>query len=208
MYHFFSIFLLVIAASIDNFGVGMVYGVRKIKVPFGSLLIIALFSAIVVVVSMLFGRTILQFISPDITDIISGCMLIVIGIINFYFLYKTNPRSVNNDDKKKKKKSDSTFLSVLKEPTKGDVDNTGVITLKEAVMLGIALAIDAFGVGLSAALLGYSMILTTLLISGLGAVFVALGIFLGMFLADKTWVKGLAYIPALLLILLGIHVLL
>ena len=46
-------------------------------------------------------------------------------------------------------------IQILRSPSKADMDNSGSISTQEAMWLGIALSLDAFGAGLGAALLGF-----------------------------------------------------
>ena len=51
-----SSILFGLAVSADGFAAGMAYGVKKIKIPIFSLLVIALASALAVSISMFCGR--------------------------------------------------------------------------------------------------------------------------------------------------------
>ena len=53
--HAASLILLAFAVSLDGFGVGVTYGLRRIRIPVLSVVIIALCSGIVVWVSMQIG---------------------------------------------------------------------------------------------------------------------------------------------------------
>ena len=44
-------------------------------------------------------------------------------------------------------------IHILKKPTRADFDRSGIITGLEALFLGVALSLDAFGAGIGAAML-------------------------------------------------------
>lgn len=56
-------------------------------------------------------------------------------------------------------------IRILRTPSSADIDKSGSISGFEAMWLGIALSLDAFGAGLGAALLGFSPVWTALVIA-------------------------------------------
>src|SRR5690625_4495964 len=62
--------------------------------------------------------------------------------------------------------------SVLSSPQNADKDRSGTISLGEAFVLGSDLALDAFGEGLGASMLGYSLLSTSISIAVISGVFV------------------------------------
>ena len=118
--------------------------------------------------------------------------------------YKNKNELKIQSKKKDKNKKFELFFSVLNKPDQADLDNSGVISGKEALLLGFALALDAFGSGLGAAMLGYSPLITATLISFMSGLFVFLGIKSGFMLSHKKWMQHLAFLPPLLLISIGL----
>lgn len=74
----------------------------------------------------------------------------------------------------------------------------------EAMILGIALSLDAFGAGLGAALLGFSPWSTSLMIAVFSGTFLLMGMKTGLRLSGSYWMKHAAALPAILLIVMGI----
>ncbi|MFD2671693.1 MntP/YtaF family protein [Marinicrinis sediminis] len=74
-----SIGILALAVSLDGFSAGMMYGLRKIRIPVLSVIIICLFSGLVIYLSMLAGTWLLQWISPAAAKAFGGVILIGIG---------------------------------------------------------------------------------------------------------------------------------
>lgn len=216
---FLGLILLAIAVSLDSFGVGVTYGMRKIRVPFISLFIIMLCSGLVVFVSMTIGNLVSSFISSGTTKVIGSIILISIGLISLYNVVRTKNNDQSDESKVKSyepKEKEWKFelqklgliITVLKKPQEADLDNSGIISGIEALLLGFALALDAFGAGIGAAMVGYSPITTAMVIALTSGLFVFLGIKSGFILSKIKCMQKMVYIPPFLLISLGLFKLL
>ncbi|MGY0692090.1 sporulation membrane protein YtaF [Virgibacillus sp. FSP13] len=203
MLFYTGLFFLVIAVSLDGFGVGVAYGMRRIRVPLIALCIIMLCSGIIVLLSMTVGSVLSSIISAFTAKIIGGVILIAIGLFTLWKMVTAKKNDTTYASSKSKSQLDQ-FKSVLKEPRYADLDQSGVISVREAVLLGFALALDAFAAGLGAAMLGYSPLLTASLIAFMSGLFVFCGINIGLFLSNSKWMKKLTLLPPFLLIALGI----
>lgn len=95
-------------------------------------------------------------------------------------------------------------IQILRTPSSADMDASGSISSMEAMLLGIALSLDAFGAGLGAALLGFSPVSTSLMIALFSGTFLLLGMRTGLKLSGRYWMKHAAVLPALMLIAMGI----
>jgi len=117
--------------------------------------------------------------------------------------------------KRKKRKTDQTLfhleikslgivIQVLEKPAVADFDKSGAITGIEALILGIALSLDAIGAGVSAALLGYSPLFMSITVAAMSSLFVFSGIKTGSFFSKLHWFKKFSFVPGCLLMLVGI----
>lgn len=79
-----SMAALAIAVSIDSFGVGIAYGLRKITIPIHSMIIISLCSGAVIWLSMQAGGWLSQYLSITIAGRIGASILIAIGVWALY----------------------------------------------------------------------------------------------------------------------------
>src|SRR5699024_580789 len=93
MIYYFKLLSIVIAVSLDSFGVGMTYGMRKIKVHFFPLLIIMCCSGMMVFVAMTIGNIISAYISSNITSSIGGSILIFLGLFMLVSIFSDNKKS-------------------------------------------------------------------------------------------------------------------
>lgn len=93
---------------------------------------------------------------------------------------------------------------LLDEPARADLDSSGTLTPGEALLLGLALAIDALGVGFGAGMAGLSSTLTPLIAGATQFVFVSAGISVGRRIKTSAFAPGLGKVPGGILILLGL----
>ncbi|MGM8212370.1 sporulation membrane protein YtaF [Virgibacillus sp. W0430] len=201
MLFYMGLFFLVVAVSIDGFGVGITYGLRKIKVPVNALVIIMICSGAIVFLSMKIGSILQTFISPVTAKLLGGLILICLGFFVLFQMIRSKVNTVKMTVQSTKRFRD--IKTVLATPDQADLDQSGIISAKEAVLLGTALALDAFGAGLGAALLGYSPLVTTILIAFTSGLFVFSGIKIGLLLSKNKHMEKLSLLPPLLLIALG-----
>ncbi len=205
-----ALLLLAFAVSLDSFGVGFTYGLRKMKMPLQSILIIACMSVLTILISMLIGTILSNFLSPVIASRIGGVILILLGLWITFQTFRSSDERESEEQLEEKviasfeMKLFGIVISILKKPMDADMDRSGAITGREAFLLGVALSFDAFGAGLGAAMLGFSPLVFACLIGVMSALFLKVGMTFGNKLAYKLWVSKLAFLPGILLVLIGI----
>ena len=77
----FSVVLLAISLSLDAFGVGLSYGVRKIKIPILSKIIICFFSIFYAGIALIGGKYLASFLPQNISKIIGITILFGMGTL-------------------------------------------------------------------------------------------------------------------------------
>lgn len=204
-----SLLLLAFALSLDSFNVGFTYGLRKMKIPFKSIVIVAFCTGVVLLAAMAIGNILEEFFTPQLAESIGGVILVVLGAWVLFQFFR--PEKVTDQEPSTEKtiinleiKSLGIVINILKKPLSADFDQSGTITGIEAFMLGIALSLDAFGAGIGAAMLGYSPVLLAMSAAAMSFLFVSIGMKIGGYLASFGWMQKLAFIPGLLLICIGI----
>lgn len=75
-----TILLLSLSSSIDNFGVGLSYGIRNIRIGFLANFIIAIIAFIFSEMGILFGQYISKVFPGTLSDVIGTLFLFVIGL--------------------------------------------------------------------------------------------------------------------------------
>lgn len=204
----FSLLLLAFAVSLDSFSAGFTYGLRKIKIPLKSIIVIACCSAFTLLGAMAIGQIIEAFISPKIAERVGGIVFVLLGA---WILLQFFRRDKSKDDLTHKKaivnfeiKSLGIVIQILRKPVSADFDRSGTITGIEAFMLGLALSLDAFGAGIGAVLIGLNPLALALCVAVMSSLFVYLGMKMGTILSRWSIMQKLSFIPGVLLIFIGI----
>ncbi|MCT1902250.1 sporulation membrane protein YtaF [Oceanobacillus sojae] len=196
--------LLVIAVSLDGFSVGITYGMRKIKVPLLSLLVIMFCSGMIVYLSMEVGDFLRSFISPQGASMLGGGILIFLGFFSLISMFRSREtEAAENKEQFSSNVKLENVRTVLSRPKEADLDKSGIISLNESILLGFALALDAFGAGIGAAMLGYSPFTTALLTACMSGIFLYSGIMFGSYLWKIPALQRLSFLPSVFLIALG-----
>jgi putative sporulation protein YtaF len=219
---FLSLVLFAFAVSLDGFGAGVAYGMRRIKIPWFSLVIICLASSLAISLSMFFGHLTGSFFAPVWADRIGSFILVVMGC--WIILQAWKSRAIRKSlveekgDKtsyaKDNKENEKTVIisirflgiviQILREPERADFDHSGTINTKEAAVLGFALAMDALGAGFGVAMTGFTPFLTPVVVGIFKFILVSGGLYLGAHKINGRLGEKAAFLPGVVLILLGI----
>jgi putative sporulation protein YtaF len=223
-----SLLILAFAVSLDGFGVGVMYGLRQIRIPFLSIGIISLWSGIIIFSSMQIGVWMSGILSPVLAKKLGAVILIGIGIWALVQMMRQKHQDIEPADTSEKATKfleadlpDDTLqktkrviyielkrfglvIQILRTPSIADVDKSGIISASEATMLGLALSLDAFGAGIGAALIGFKPLITASVIALASGTFIALGLRIGLRFAQRMWMRKLSVLPGCVLILMGI----
>lgn len=199
----YAVLIFAVALSMDGFGMGISYGLRRIKIPCIPLLIICLSSAIALIISMAFGRIIAIFMPYKIAVILGAVILIAVGISIILQNYLLNLQACQICCLRFTNLG--IVIKILKEPVLADFNNSGNINIKEAIFLGLALAMDTLGAGFGAAMSGYSLIWTPIILAITKYILINVGIFIGRKIpVFGTNNKITAMIPGGIIIILGL----
>lgn len=203
-----TLVLFALAVSADGFAVGMAYGISKIRIPFLSLLVIALASALAVSLSMLCGVGMTELLPPRISSCAGAIIILCIG---GYFLLSTCREKIDSLDNGDHEpllafsiKSLGIIVQILKQPSRADFDCSGEISAKEAFFLGLALAMDALGAGIGMAMTGSNILYTAVSVGMLKFILVNGGILLGSKINTSGLKNFASLVPGLILITIGI----
>lgn len=210
--------LMAVALSLDGFGVGLAYGLRRIRIPMSSLIVIALCTVVAMGISMLFGSWVTLWFKFIPARLLGASILLALGIFQLSRAIwnrkrETFPQAVPVMAVALQKpvlepifRFQFRFLGlviqVLKTPDIADVDGSGGISLRESLLLGSALAMDAFAGGIGAAMAG--MTLSVIAIVALTQIIM---LRLGQQMAGKipeNWTTKAEYLPGTVLIIVGL----
>ena len=161
----FSILVLSVSLSIDALFVGFAYALDGTRIPFGSKMIICFFSILYAGIAVFAGSTAARFLPAAVGRAIGAGMLFLIGC---WMILKGFVKSASTARRKESAGNDGApifrwmirslgvTVQILRNPDAGDIDRSGVIDLRESILLGSALSVDAIGVGIGSALSGLS----------------------------------------------------
>lgn len=222
MFHVLSLLVLAFAVSLDGFGVGVTYGLRKIRLPFWSLLIVTACSASMILLAMQVGGVLTEYVSPQFAKSLGAIILIGVGSFAIYNLVTQKEKEPVEENGVKadvvqegpplekrtvlrlELKKVGLVIQILRTPSSADVDRSGDISVKEALVLGFALSMDGFGAGIGASLVGFHSISTALTIACMNLLFIYTGMRIGIRYADAGFLRRMAFLPGMMLILIGI----
>ncbi|ABS23489.1 sporulation membrane protein YtaF [Bacillus cytotoxicus] len=204
---YFSLILLAFTLSLDSCSVGLTYGLRNVRIPLRSIIIIGICSAAVMLVSMGIGNMIAKVFSPMIATRIGGFVLVGIGAWVLYQFFRGDKKEEIKQEEKVWKLEIASLglvIQILRKPTVADFDRSGTISAGEALLLGIALSVDSFGAGIGASLLGYAPVMMAMLVAVMSSLFLFIGMQMGTMLSNMRWLQRFTFLPGVLLIIIGL----
>lgn len=189
-----------VASNLDNAGVGMAYGVRKIYISHVSNFIIAFISFLATFIAGYFGNWISHWISPFVGNLAGAIIIISVGV---WVLWQ--PYLGKKEAPKKKLKKRSFITDLLRRPEEADFDKSNSISLKESLILGIALSINALAGGFDAGVTNLSILETAAFVGAFSFILLGLAAYLGEKYAAEKLKQNANLISGILLIGIGIH---
>lgn len=210
--------LMAVALSLDGFGVGLAYGLRRIIIPLRSFVVIALCTVFAMGISMLFGSWVSLWLELIPARLLGAIIIIVLGVFQLAKALWNRGREIfpqavpavaivgASVQQKQVFKIQLRFfglvIQVLKTPDLADIDGSGGISVRESLILGSALAMDAFASGIGAAMAGM-----TLSVIGIVALTQMFMLRFGQLMAGKIpqgWTDKAEFLPGIVLIMVGL----
>lgn len=164
-----SLLLLAFALSLDSLTVGLLYGARGIRLPWGALLIVSMATGLLLSLAMAGGRMVSDHLPPHVAERAGALVLASVGAWITYQTWRSQrgrepgtlpPPAPPTDQRRPLLRlrlgSVGIVIEILREPGAADIDRSGHINPVEACLLGIALALDSVAAGLGAAMAGFS----------------------------------------------------
>lgn len=174
------VLLLAFSLSVDALGVGITYGLRQISFSLSACILLGIMTMGMMFCFLGLGRFIACLLPHAPMEKIGACFLLCFG----FFL------SISGCRKPAKKDSP---LMLLQKPTACDRDHSSTLDPKEAILLGLVLSTDSFGVGISIAASGLSHILLPFCAALFQTSFLCIGAFLGKGIFSRTAPKESFY---------------
>ena len=198
--------LLALCSSIDAIGIGLTYGLRRIKIYFPAICSVFMLSMFITICALLFGNLLTSILPENTISFIGAFLIIFLGI----WLFWQSSHSLKKKEPSKYYqfmiKSLGITIRIIKDPVSSDFNHSNSIEGKEALYLGFSLSIDSFCIGIGSSMMGANIFLFPLLVSSLQISCLLLGMFLGKYVGKKfslpesIWSK----IAGIVLIVIGI----
>ena len=185
------VLLLAFSLSVDALGVGITYGLRQISFSLAACILLGLMTMGMMFCFLGFGRFIACLLPHAPMEKIGAFFLLCFGFL----------LAVSGCQRPTKKDSP---LLLLQKPTACDRDHSASLEPKEALLLGIVLSTDSFGVGMSIAASGLSHILLPICAALFQTTFLCVGAWLGKRICSTTVSHESCYSILSGIILMGI----
>jgi putative sporulation protein YtaF len=194
-----SIMLIGIAANLDNLGVGVAYGVQSTKIPMKSNIIIAIIGAMMTYVSVVIGSVIGTYIDPNLAHIGGGMILLALGAWTIWNDWQRIASA-------KQKSAQGNYLQqILENPERADSDNNKIISSTESFLLGLALSLNCFGVGIGGGITGVSPLWSGIVVGCMSICTMTVGVRMGIQLSYSWINKFASLIAGMLLLSMGVY---
>jgi len=211
--HFISLIMLAISSNLDNLGVGISYGLRKIRLPFEANLIVAGITSSGTLLSMACGKWIALYFPVHLANLFGSLALAAAGLFIIILDQKKiadGKRFLNNRVstaalQKTLLFRTRTFILFLKDPHLADLDGSGHISSPEAVLVGLALTISNVSVGLGAGLSGLNPFLAAALVAVFSLLTLWSGVSFGSRYPSLLFKNKAKFISGLLLVAIGLY---
>ncbi len=207
--NFFYVLLLGLAVSIDGLMAGVAYGLRSIRIPFSSFLIVGAVTTTASALAMGAAAILGRYIDTFLAMILGGILLVLLGAWNIFqqYLTKDVPAYEVEGEVTVGKLTFSVgrlVISIMAKPESADVDRLGVISPLEAVFLGLAVGADGAVGTFAAALAGPLPLYTPFIVGAIHVLCIGGGVLLSDRLVSDEWKKRFPFLPGTMLILLGL----
>lgn len=196
--HWLSVLTIAFASNLDNLAIGIAFGVRSTRIPIMSNVIIALITMVGTYLSMTIGEMIAFYMSGFVANVLGATLIACIGLWTIIDNWRKGgtEQPVSNQE---------TSSDPIRNPYAADVDQNNIISMKESVALGIALAMNNLAVGIGAGATNVSSLLTTMFAGLFSLTFIGFGSKVG-YAMSRTWFgKYSGIIGGVLLFLIGIY---
>lgn len=203
-----STLLVVLAVSLDGVAAGWTYGMRGIRIPCRSAVVIGALSSSMAAVAVFAGSYAGRAVGPLWASRLGALILMGLGaalLLQSWAGERAGGRTEEGEGRllSLRLKPLGLVIEVWRDPGAADLDRSGRLEMAEACLLGLSLAFDAFGAGLGVALSGYAWLYPCIV-----GPFQVLMVSMGRVLAGREgWrqKKGFyRYLPAGILMLMGL----
>ncbi len=187
-----SLLLFSLSTNLDNFVIGLSYGIRGIRIRLEAGFLISGLVLVGTALSMALGQSLLCFLPLDFSRLLGSVVMIGFGLGCFWNVWK-NRREPSEEEQ-----------WPSRHPEQFDRDGSRHIDWKESLALGGALALNNIGLGLGAGAVGLGIPATSLMVFGVSLGLLYGGNLVGRKRRKKGSGRGMEALSGLLMVLLGV----
>ncbi len=201
--------LIALSLSIDALGVGFAYGLREIRIPAASKLLMSLLSVVCAFAAVGAGKLLYTILPPRLGSWISILILIGLGIYMLLSAFR-EMRAPDQPSPAQEKPRQYRFavdflgltVTIIRHPVKGDLDHSKTIDLREAAYIGLALSLDSLGAGIGYSMTPSSTMLFPLFVGLFQLGLVTAGGLFGRRLKTQKWLNEtvLSFVPGIIML--------
>ncbi|GGJ13081.1 membrane protein [Alicyclobacillus cellulosilyticus] len=192
-----TILAIALASNLDNAGVGIAYGVRGMGISWWANLIIAVISGLATLLSGWIGRVITRVLPPHLAAWLGAAALMAVGVWVLTAPWRERARRGRTPH--------NVVSRILRDPLAADFDRSQTISLGEATVLGLALAMNALVGGFDAGVVRIDIAWTAVAVAAASYVLLGMSAYLGRRFAAKAFGDRATVAAGTLLILIGLH---
>lgn len=174
--------LIALAANIDNLGVGIAYGSRKMDISIRANLIIAFLSFLATLLAASVGSLLNKTIQLKYAGILGAVILLCVGL-----WIMLGP------------------AELIHQPEKADRDCSNHLDDGEAMLLGMALSANAVAGGVDAGLVALPILIVSLFVGLFSFLTIALGCYMGRVYLAKRLGNAATNVSGLLMLAIGLY---
>ena len=196
---FISALTFSLSSNLDNMVIGIAYGINKVRIGIISNLIIAFITSTGTFLSMLVGMYISKILPHSVANRLGAIVIIILGV---YFVIQSIVKFSNNTNSKELALKNITDM--IEYAGKSDLDNSGDINIKEALIIAFGLTFNNLGTGLAASITGVNIEITVISTFILSVLTIIFGEAVGNHVLGEIFGKYAPLFSGILLIILGI----
>lgn len=201
----FYVIVLAVGVSIDALAAGTAYGLKSIRVPLLSLIVIGAITGMCTVGAMIGARSFSEAINSSLVAWFGAILLFALGFWSIIVEYLARVTNKNNRHSEKLNHSlGEMLIDVMAQPELADSDKSNSISCIEAISLGVALGMDNMIATFAACMLGNLPVYTPLIMAGVQMMLITLGIQVATYCIPNHIRNGIPYIPGVVLIIIGL----
>jgi putative sporulation protein YtaF len=192
-----TVIAIAVASNLDNAGVGIAYGVRKIQISWAANAMIAVISGIATYLAGVAGDVVTNYVSVHTAAWTGATVMLLVGVWVMSEPWRRKRRKGHEQD--------NMMSRILRDPVEADFDKSKTISLTEAFVLGIALALNALAGGFDAGVVHIGILMTSCAVAVCSFALLGVTAYIGRRCVPLTMGAAATQIAGILLIVIGIH---